>query len=194
MFSYIVAISSMVTMALTLITITFNGSVRITAPFGEAPFEIAVLLFASGVIAFQLIKEVKSRDLDTKEQYTVAKRANISAIIFLMCGLISLLTAHSLTRYSLDTYPHCLYEKNPIMANLFAAGGYDAGLAFGVSLYSITSVIVLILMNYASIKQVYPYNMMFILMLPMVALIMFGASFFNAYSDYTKLMSVIKIC
>lgn len=194
LFSYIVAISSMLTMSFTLLTVTFNGSARVIAPYGEAPLEVAILLFASGVLAYNFISELKGKKLTPQEQKHIAKKAKVFTVLFMLLGLFAILTAHSVTRYTLETYPKCAYEANPIMANIFSNYGYDTGLAYSICGYSLYAILSFFLIIKISNTQAYPFNLMLLFTLPMLSLMLFGTFSYNAYSDIKVLISVALRC
>lgn len=193
-FSYIMAMSSMVTMAMVLVTVTFKGSAVVAAPYGEAPFEIALLLMASAIIIYLTIRELKGKDFTPQEQKQVNDRTKGIYVLLITLGLLLMIITHNVTRYSLQKYPECVYETNPIMSELFVRYGFDAGLAYGAGSYIVASILIFMIVTKISTKQPYPFNMVFFFLLPAISLLIFGAFFYNAYSDIRILTTVAARC
>jgi len=184
----------MITMAFTLITVTFKGSTTISAPYGEAPFEIGILIFASAIMTYMAIRELKGSELTPVQQKQLTEKAKSFSVILLMLGFFLIIAAHNITRYSLQTYPECIRETNPVMVDIFEKYGFDAGLLYGAGSYVLASILLFILIPRISTKQPYPYNIMFICILPAISVLLFGAFSYNVYNDLKILINVAAIC
>jgi hypothetical protein len=167
-FSYIVAIASLVMTTLTLYKIMINGSVQVSAPYGEAPFEIFASILSAAVMIFLLFRHMGI----TKETERLMNK------IFVL---------------SLSTYPNHVIETNPIIDNMFK--NYDFVGTFvtvNIGYLAITSTIYMVILQ-LSRKTRYPYNLIIANSLFITSLFFFLGFMMNFISDYSILQIVSSI-
>jgi len=193
-FGYIMSIASMITMTIILELLILNDYAVVTAPYGEAPFEISMLLFSCGVISFLCLKEIKGNKLKSiKEQRNVVSKANKLTVFFIVLTVLCIVASNMITAYSLENYPSYVYERNHVMRTIFEKYGYGIGLVYSLVGYIGTSLVLMFATNKLSKIQKYPFNLIIIMCLPMISIAAFGFFFYIAYSDYRIMQSIIAL-
>jgi hypothetical protein len=188
-FSYIVAIASLVMTTLTLYKIMINGSVQVSAPYGEAPFEIFASILSAAVMIFLLFRHMGI----TKETERLMNKIFVLSLMFFFAGCVFMNGAHFTTNYTLSTYPNHVIETNPIIDNMFK--NYDFVGTFvtvNIGYLAITSTIYMVILQ-LSRKTRYPYNLIIANSLFITSLFFFLGFMMNFISDYSILQIVSSI-
>jgi hypothetical protein len=154
-FSFVVAVASLVVMTITLYRIMQNGSVQVSAPFGEAPLEIAASLFAASVIMFTLLRRL---GLTRKRAEKSINRIFALSLVFFFLGCVFMNMAHFITVFGLTAYPDYIIETNPIAESMFKNYGFQATfVAFNIAYLAITGIIYAVIFRLSK-KNTYPFN------------------------------------